>query len=124
MAKLDLNKSQKMEMLPDCPLHSDAAYTNILYSICPLTKKGYIYRIAKHKTKLILLRYSLSDEEEGWSKLSETPAAKNIYLTLMPIFNGRFIAILGERMPLIYDLIHNQWIKTELAPGSHPIVPR
>ena len=92
-----------MELLKDCPLVSDAAYTNIVFVKDPIDKKGYIYRVAKVKASLVLMRYDLEDDE--WEKLGEAKMQKNLYLTIMPMFSDRFIAILGDRMPYIFDTV-------------------
>lgn len=40
------------------------------------------------------------------------------------MFCGRFIAVLGDLKPMIFDTILKVWISCDLAPGSHPLVPR
>ena len=86
-----------------------------------------MYRLtktARNPPKLIMHRYGVTEEE--WETLGETPIAKNsnTYLTLLPIFNGRYIAVLGDLMPRFFDCSLKDWIKCELVKGSHPVVPR
>ena len=113
-----------MELLNDCPLLADAGYTNIIFTDDPSGRKpkGFVYRISKLKTKLVLVRYDV--EEDEWEQLAETKMGRQQYLTLMPIFSGRFITILGDLKLLIYDVVQREWISVDLCPGSHPIVPR
>ena len=124
MAKLNMKWSNKMELLKDCPLQGDASYTNIVFSEDNLNKKkqGFIYRVSKYKTKLVLLRYDI--EDDNWERIGETKLPRNQCLTLMPMFKGRFIAALGDLKPLIFDTVLKEWITCELHPGSHPLVPR
>lgn len=86
-----------MDVLNDCPLLNDAGYTNIVHvpdrSADP-KKRGFVYRVAKFKTKLILMRYIIDEDE--WEKLGEMKAPRNFYLTLLPLYSGRYIAILGD----------------------------
>ena len=115
-----------MELLQDCPLINDAGYTNIVFipdtDAANKKKQGHVYRIAKFKTKMYLLRYSIDENE--WEKLGETLAPRNLYLTLVPFFSGRIIAILGDIKPYLFDTRFNEWVEYQMVPGSHPIVPR
>ena len=112
-----------MELLEDCPLLNDAGYTNIVFVPHQNPKKqGYVYRVAKLKTKLFLLRLNIDENE--WEKLGETALPRNFYLNLIPLFSGRFIAILGDIKPYLFDTYFMEWTEYEMVPGSHPIVPR
>ena len=53
--------------------------------------------------KLVMLRYDI--EEDEWEKVGETKLPRNQYLTLMGMFKGRYIAVLGDLKPLIFDTI-------------------
>ena len=50
--------------------------------------------------------------------------AQSCYQTLLPMFTGRFIAILGDLEMRLFDTTHREWVEVELVKGSHPIVPR
>ena len=86
-------------------MQGDASYTNIIFSQDNLgeKRKGFIYRISKYKMKLVMLRYDI--EEDEWEKVGETKLPRNQYLTLMGMFKGRYIAVLGDLKPLLFDTI-------------------
>lgn len=120
-----------MELLKECPLVSDSAYTNIVYvaeeqqqtrKVDRKIVKNYIYRVGKVKQNLVLVRYDIDKDE--WERLGEVKVKLNALLTLVPIFSGRLLAILGDLTPYLYDTVHKEWLSWELAAGSHPIVPR
>ena len=73
---------------------------------------------------MVLLRYDIDGEE--WEQVADLNLAKNanIYLTLLPMFTGRFIAILGDLQMRLFDTTHREWVPCELMQGSHPVVPR
>ena len=53
-----------MKMLADCPVMNDAGYTNIIYIPDKQNKKGgYVYRIAKKRSKLHIMRYDVFEDE-------------------------------------------------------------
>ena len=84
----------KMQLLKDCPLTSDASYTNVLCANDPINGQPYVYRLGKIKSKFFLARYNVELDE--WEKLKEAKIeARFMYLTLMSMFKGRFIAIIG-----------------------------
>ena len=56
---LDLSKTLKMQVLKECPFVSDAAYTNIVFVKDPISKISYIYRVARLKESLVLMRYDI-----------------------------------------------------------------
>ena len=125
VAMLDLRKRMKIELLPGTALRSDsAAYTNLVHVIEPASKKSCVYRVNKIKTKLYLLRFAI--DAEVWEQVADVNLAKNanLFLTLIPMFSGRFIAILGDLQMRLYDTTHREWVPCELIKGSHPVVPR
>ena len=79
--------------------------------------------MGKIKSKFFLARYNVELDE--WEKLKEAKIeARFMYLTLMSMFKGRFIAIIGMMKPLIYDVVMQDWVVIDYVPGSHPVVPR
>ena len=47
----------------------------------------------------------ITREEDEWEKVGETKLPRNQYLTLMGMFKGRLIAVLGDLKPLLFDTI-------------------
>jgi len=59
-------------MLADCPVMNDAGYTNIIYVPDKHNKRGgFVYRLAKKKSKLHMMRYDLLEDE--WQMLKDIP---------------------------------------------------
>jgi len=71
-AKLNLLRPSRMKMLADCPVMNDAGYTNIIYVPDKHNAKGgFIYRIAKERSKLFMMRYDIREDE--WEILKDIP---------------------------------------------------
>ena len=57
-------RATRMKLLADCPIMNDAGYTNIIYVPDKHKKKGgYVYRIAKKRSKLHIMRYDVFEDE-------------------------------------------------------------